>query len=122
MRSGKQHISNKTIELEIYKTFGQVKNKKEITIVDFLSKLNLEEIFPSSYRSIKFPYHSLLRLLIFQKLKGIKFQTQLVRYLKRHRDEMKLLGFKEIPDQTTISYFINHILILYLVLSLMRDC
>lgn len=110
MRSGKQHISNKTIELEIYKTFGQVKNKKEITIVDFLSKLNLEEIFPSSYRSIKFPYHSLLRLLIFQKLKGIKFQTQLVRYLKRHRDEMKLLGFKEIPDQTTISYFINHIL------------
>ena len=43
-----------------------------------------------------------------QKIKKIKFQTQLIRYLKRHRDELKLLGFEEIPDQTTISYFMNH--------------
>jgi putative transposase len=103
-------ISKKNIELEIYNTFEKIEYKKKISIADFLNRLAIHSFFNINYRSIKYSYESLINLIIFQKLKGIKFQTQIVRYLKRHRDELKLLGFKEIPDQTTISYFTKHIL------------
>ncbi|MCK5260549.1 MAG: transposase [Thermoplasmatales archaeon] len=110
MRSSKQNISKSYIEKEIYNTFEIIENKKKICIADFLNKLEINSLVPINYRSIKFSCESLIKLIIFQKLKGMKFQTQLIRYLKRHRNELKLLGLDEIPDQTTISYFINHIL------------
>ncbi len=102
--------SRRNIELEVYKAFEQVKENKNISIADYLKIFNASIFGEKKYRKIKFSYESLIKLVLFQKLKGIKFQTQLVRYLKRHRDELKLLGLEEIPDQTTISYFINHIL------------
>jgi putative transposase len=110
MAGTKRVISKKHIEKEIYKTFEKIDNKKRICIADFLNKLEINSLFLTNYRSIKFSYDSFIKLILLQKIKKIKFQTQLIRYLKRHRDELKLLGFEEIPDQTTISYFMNHIL------------
>ena len=71
MRLGNRNISKETIELEIYKIFEQCKQEKEITIADYLNRLHLP-CFTDDYRSIKFPYESLFKLLIFHKLKGIR--------------------------------------------------
>jgi putative transposase len=105
-----RQIPTETIQNEIYKTFETYNQTKNITIADYLQKLDLETLFPSTYRSIKYPYHALLRLLIYQQLKGIKFQTQLHRHLKTHIKERNKLGLKKTPDQRTISHFTNHIL------------
>lgn len=110
MPSSKRNISRENIELEIYKTFEQHKEKKSILIVDFLNKLDITTIKNYKYRKVKFTYESLFKLILFQKLKGIKFQTQLKQYLKTHQSEKLKLGFKEIPDRRTISYFLHHVL------------
>jgi hypothetical protein len=96
--------------LEIYKTFEQFKQSKSITIVDYLNKLQLSWLIGQNYRKIKYSYDSLYKLLIFKQLKGIKFQTQLEHYLKKQKQERLKLGFDSIPNQRTISYFINNIL------------
>jgi len=102
-------ISKETIEQEIYNTFERCKQEKEITIADYLNRLHLT-CFEDDYRSIKFPYESLFKLLIFQKLKGIKFQIQLERYLRHHKQELYKLNMTTVPNQRTISYFLNNIL------------
>ncbi|HVQ01598.1 MAG TPA: transposase [Candidatus Thermoplasmatota archaeon] len=109
MQSSNHDISKQTIEQEIYNTFVQLKQEKEITIADYLNRLHLP-CFEKKYRSIKFPYESLFKLLIFQKLKGIRFQSQLERYLRMHRQELHKLNMTNVPDQRTISHFINTIL------------
>ena len=103
-------ISKKIIENEIYKIFEQFKEEKNIKLSDFLKKFDTSIFKRKKYRKIRFTYESLIKLILFQKLKGIRFQTQLVRHLKRHPKEKFKLGFSKTPDQTTISYFINHIL------------
>jgi hypothetical protein len=109
MPSSKQDISQSAIEKEIYNTFEQLKQEKEITIAIYLNRLRLS-CFDRSYRHIKFSFESLLKLLIYQKLKGIKFQTQLVRYLRTQRKELHNLNLPSVPNQRTISNFINNIL------------
>jgi len=109
MPGSKRVISKKHIEKEIYNTFVLFKTKRNITIAEFLNRLDVTKFILTKYRKIKFSYESLFKLILFRKLKGIRFQTQLVRYLKRHRTEFKLLGFNEVPDQTTISYYLNKI-------------
>ena len=110
MPDSKPIISQSNIEKEIYKTFEQIKEKKNITIVDFLNKLDINILTNYRYRKIKFHYESLIKLVLFQKLKGIRFQTQLIKYLKSNRKERVKLGIQQIPNQRTISYFTNHIL------------
>lgn len=110
MPPSKRNISKKNIEMEIYNTFELFKESKNIMIVDFLNKLQLTWLTDQSYRKIKYSYISLYKVLIFKKLKGIKFQTQLEKYLKKHKDERKKLGLESSPDQRTISYFLNSIL------------
>ena len=110
MLRNNQNISRKIISLWINKTFEQIKTQKNITIADFLSKLTLEELLPLKYRSIKFSCQSLLKLLIFKELKGIKFQTQLERYLKKHKEERNKIGLQQVPNQRTISHFINNVI------------
>jgi len=95
--------------MEIYKTFELFKKRKSIAIAEFLNQFQASN-YDTTYRSIKFSYNSLIKLILYQKLKGIRFQTKLVKYLKRHPGDKFKLGFDVIPDQTTISYFINHIL------------
>jgi hypothetical protein len=110
MPRSKQNISKEKIELEIYNTFEQFKKEKNICIAEFLNKLKITDISNQDYRKIKFDYYSLFRLLIFQKLKKIKYQKQLHQYLKLHPEETLLLGLTEIPDRRTTGYFLHHIL------------
>ena len=110
MRPSKQNISRKQIELEIYKTFEQFKKNKGIKIADFLKTFDTTIFQVRKYRKIKFSYESLLKLVLFQKLKGIKFHTKLTKYLRRNPSEKFKLGFSQTPDRTQIGYFINHIL------------
>jgi len=110
MPSSKRQISRETIELEIYKTFENFKIKRHVRIVDFLKKLDITAFKEHNYRGIKFSYESLFKLILFQKLKGIKFHTKLTKYLRQHRKEGCALGFNTIPDRRIIGYFIHHIL------------
>lgn len=105
-----KQISKETIELEIYKTFEKFKENKQIKIADFLKVFDVTPVQTCKYRKIKFPYESLLKLILFQKLKGIKFHTKLTKYLRRNPSEKFKLGFSETPDRTQIGYFVNHIL------------
>ena len=110
MLGSKHNISKQSIELEIYKTFELFKNKKNVSIAAYLNKLQLPTFQEQNYRTIKYSYESLYKLLIFKQLKGIKFQTQLERYLKNHTKERKQLCLEKVPNQRTISYYLNNII------------
>ncbi|MEM4258314.1 MAG: transposase [Candidatus Thermoplasmatota archaeon] len=110
MRPGNRTISRENIELEIYKTFEKFKDKKNIKIADFIKAFNVTLFQVRKYRKIKFSYESILKLVLFQKLKGIKFHTKLTKYLNRNPSEKFKLGFSKTPDRTQIGYFVNHIL------------
>ncbi len=110
MPLSKQEISHSKIEKEIYKTFELFKERKNVKIVDFLKRFNIFIFEQKNYRKIKFSYDSLLKLILFQKLKGIKFQTQLEIYLKHNPREKYTLGFSKTPNQRTISHFIKNVL------------
>lgn len=105
-----KQISKETIKQEIYKTFETFKEQKNIKIADFLKIFDATSFQTRNYRKIKFPYESLFKLILFQKLKGIKFHTKLTKYLRQNPSEKFKLGFTQTPDRTQIGYFINHIL------------
>jgi len=105
MPPSKQNISKEKIELEIYNIFEQFKQEKNIKIVDYLNKFDVTLFKNREYRSIDYTYESLVRLILFKRLKGICFQTELVTYLKRHPSEKYKLGFSKTPNQRTMSNF-----------------
>ena len=109
MQPSKQNISKTKIEKEIYKTFEQFQKEKNICIAEFLNKFDVTLFKNREYRSIDYTYESLIRLVIFQRLKGMRFQTELVTYLKRHPSEKHKLGFSKTPNQRTISNFLCRI-------------
>jgi len=110
MRQGNRNIPKETIEKEIYKTFEKFKENKQIKIADFLKAFDVIAFQTSEYRKIKFSYDSLFKLILFQRLKGIKFHIKLTKYLRRNPAEKFKLGFNQTPDRTQIGYFVNHIL------------
>lgn len=110
MQPSKQNISKTKIEKEIYNTFEQFKQEKNIKIVDYLNKFNVALLKNREYRSIDYTYESFVRLLLFQRLKGIRFQTELVGYLKTHPKEKHALGFTKTPNQRTISNFQSRVI------------
>lgn len=110
MQPSKQNISKEKIESEIYNTFEQFKQEKNIKIVDYLNRLDVNLLKNREYRSIDYTYESFIRLILFQRLRGIRFQTELVAYLKRHPSEKYALGFSKTPNQRTISKFLCRII------------
>jgi len=110
MPASKRVISYKAIEKEIYNTFELFKEEKQIKIADFLKIFDVSIFGQKKYRKINFSYESLSKLVLFQKLKDIKFHTKLTKYLRRNPSEKWKLGFCKTPDRTSIGYFINHIL------------
>lgn len=110
MPSSNRIISKETIEQEIYKTFEKLKEKKNIKIADFLQTFGTAPFQDRKYRKINFSYESLFKLILFQKLKGIRFHTKLTKYLNKNPSEKFKLGFTKTPDRTQIGYFVNHIL------------
>jgi hypothetical protein len=110
MSASNRNIFHSKIEKEIYKTFEKFKENKNIKIADFLKAFNVTTLQIHKYRKIKFSYESLIKLILFQKLKGIKFYSKLTRYLRRNPSERFKLGFSETPIRAQVGYFINHIL------------
>ena len=110
MPLSKQIISKNTIEKEIYNTFEQFKTEKNLRIADFLNKFDIIIFKNRKYRSIDYPYDSMLKLVLFQQLKDIKFHTKLTNYLRSNPSVKWRLGFSKTPDRRTIGYFLNHIL------------
>lgn len=110
MHGSKQNISRENIELEIYKVFEQIGRNKRISIAGYLKNFKIKPFKTREYRSIDYTYESLVKLILFQHLKGIKFCTKLTKYLKRHPADKFKLGFSKTPDRRTISYFFHHIL------------
>lgn len=110
MQASKQDISKIKIEKEIYNIFQQFKTERNIYIADLLEKLDISTIKNKNYRKIKYSYESLIKLILYQKLKKFRFITQTRQYLKNHPDEAIQIGFKQLPDRRQIGYFQNHIL------------
>jgi len=110
MPESKRSISYPVIEKEIYNSFAKIKGSKNIRIANFLRELDVSSICHQKYRKIKFPYESLFKLILFQKLKGIKFHTKLTKYIRQNRKELHALGFSNIPDRRILGHFVHHIL------------
>lgn len=101
------------IARQVYQSFESL-NTKDARIADILADLGFE--FPLE---VRFNYSStaMLKALILMRLKGIKSQSELARYLKTHETESLKLGFfrdrnniLRTPDQRTFSYFTrNHL-------------
>lgn len=99
------------IERQIYETFHKRKNQSASEI---LSELNFNFSFNPKF---EFSTTSIVKSLILIRLKGIKSQAKLARYLKTHEKEALNLGFFrdennniKTPNQRTFSYFIkNHL-------------
>jgi putative transposase len=110
MPDSKQNSPLTKIEKEIYNIFTQYTQEKHIYIADFIEKLDISIIKHQEYRKIKFSYESLIRFILYQRLKKYRFITQTRQYLINHPDEAIQIGFKELPNRRQIGYFQNHIL------------
>lgn len=79
-----------------------------------ISYLNINKIIENvptkKYRSIYYQYSSLVKLILFMNLSEIKNQSEMERYLKKHKRVRKKLGLKRAPDQAMISKFKNYYL------------
>jgi hypothetical protein len=104
MSGNKRYISLDDISKEVLKAFTLASIYKKKTISKIVSKLYIKHLFDISYRGIDFSSESLIRCIIFMKLKGLN-QSNLEDYLKKNKNERKRLGLKKPPDQTTISFF-----------------
>ena len=114
VRLVKEQTFKEYIEQEIYKTLEKFIGRDKVTISNFLKDLRLEI---SLGRPIKFSHSSLFKAILFMKLKRIKSQSKLARHLKDNKQDALDLDFYidedknlVVPDQRTISYFVNHIL------------
>lgn len=102
------------VEKEICKACMAFSSEESVTISRFLKKINLE-VITKKYRYSKFTNVAMQNAVLFMKLKKIKSQTQLVKYLKNNKEDALNLGFdsgrrNSIPDQRTVSHFMNNIL------------
>jgi putative transposase len=101
------------IEKQIYKVFGSLK-AQDVRISDVLNELDFG--FPINTR-FDYSFSSMIKSIILMRLKGIKSQSELVRYLQSNKEDSLKLGFfkdennnLKVPDQRTFSYFIrNHL-------------
>jgi len=102
------------IENEVYKTLENFIGRDRVTVSEFLKEIRFD--FSCSNKIIKFSHTSLFKALLFMKIKCIRSQSQLAKYLEMHKEDALNLGFYlengnlVVPDQRSISYFLNHIL------------
>ncbi len=98
---------NKDLEGQIYRAFKR--SPKDAKISQILNELDFG--FPLNAR-LEYPATAMVKALIFKRLKGIKFQAALARYLRSDETDALNLGFfrgvdnsLKIPDQRTFSWF-----------------
>lgn len=105
-----QSISKEIIDSEIYKIFEQFKNNPKLTTAEYLKHFNTTLFQTTTYRKIKYDYDSLIKLILYKKIKGFRFDTKLTKHLRQNPKDKYQLGFSQTPDRTQIGYFTNHIL------------
>lgn len=110
MSDNKRSISKNAIELEIYKTFDVFKKQPNVTTAEYLKHFDTSLFQTRDYRKIRYDYQSLIKLILYKKIKGFKFDTKLTKHLRRNPKDKYHLGFEKTPDRTQIGYFTNHIL------------
>jgi len=102
-------------EKSVLVTFTKFKAYNCVSVSQFLKELCLDVSFGA--KTIKFSHTSMFKLLLFMRLKKIRFQAKMAKYLRSHEQDALNLGFYRnekgeliIPDQRTISHFVNHII------------
>jgi putative transposase len=99
------------IEKEIYRVLYSLRNSEIIKISEFLKHIRIKEDFNAK---LDFPRVSMLKSLILMKLKSIKSQTELSKFLTESKEDAHNLGFYGendkilTPNQRSFSHFINH--------------
>lgn len=106
MSENKRNLEN-NIEKQAYKTFEEFKGQKQVKPIDYIEKLNINEIQEKKYRKIKYPYEALFKTIILMDITG-KNQLTIIEYLNNNKKYVKKLGLPELPDQSMLSRFINH--------------
>jgi len=99
--------------------FSNPTNDNPMRASEFLSKLNLDNVLDAIGQKygnkkwhFRYPPEAMIKALVFKYIKGLRHDTRLVRYLKAHPEEAKLLGFIEvkgelkIPSQQTFNHFV----------------
>ena len=98
-----------TIEPIIYKALSSFKGQESIKISEFLRLIPLNRSL--TFKS--FPRQAMIRSIILMKLKGIKFEAELARYLRKNEQDSRNLGFfnedneLKTPNRRTLNRFIN---------------
>jgi putative transposase len=110
MPSSRRNISYAGIDEEIEKSIEHAKTCKYNIESLIVKNLKIDAEVQQPFRKIKYSYSSYVKLYLFMKLKNIESQTDMVTYLRCNKRDRRRLGFKSTPDQTSISYFMNHIL------------
>ena len=110
MPTSTPHISKKHITKEIYNTFDQFKKQPRVTTAKYLKYLDVSCFQIKKYRKIRYDYQSLIKLLLYKKIKGFRFNTKLTKHLRRNPKDKYRLGFSRTPNRRQIGYFTKHIL------------
>lgn len=81
----------------------------------FLQSLYKKRRGPKGYGLVR-----IIRLLVFAKAKNVYKTRTMVKYLKKHPDELRKLGFKKVPSRRSISdWKKNHALMLEKTVTLL---
>lgn len=104
----------------INKTFDSFRNRVSISCSEFLRELDLTPICSHIFKTYREEWryrHNptlMLKATIFMKLKGIKFQTQLMKHLEINRQDAMNLGAiserkgkKMLPSRRAFNYFMQ---------------
>lgn len=104
----------------IKKCLFSSRNSPSVKISEFLAHLDLSPILDVLGKKYADEWHyrfsplAMVRTVLFMKLKGFRFQTELIRHLESHEGDVKDLGFVKdpkggvnVPSRQAISHFIN---------------
>jgi putative transposase len=96
------------------------RDSRSVKISQFLGVLDLSPISDMMGQKYADKWHyrfsplAMVRTVLFMKLKGIRFQTQLIKHLESHEDDVKNLGFVKgpkgnvnLPSRRAVNHFMN---------------
>jgi len=130
--------TNSTIrdmEKEVNKTFDAFRGKAVVSASEFLKELDVAPICGHIFKNYSEPWRyrhnptTMLKAMLFMKMRGIKFQTQLVKHLKKNREDATNLGCggpgrKGVPNRRTFNHFMHERLTkdIWLILDFVVSC
>ena len=97
---------------EIYKVLSRFQGRDIIRVSEFLKEIPIGRDFDPRNT---YPSHAMIKSIILMKLKRIKFETELARFLRKNEQDAINLGFYRdgnnkilTPNRRTISNFMIH--------------